>query len=59
MDAKRSVNILIADDDPDDRALTEEAFRESMLRNKTFFVENGEERLDYLMRRVIYIYFVV
>jgi CheY-like chemotaxis protein len=45
------VTILMADDDPDDRQLTREAFEEAKLANELRFVENGEELLDYLCRR--------
>jgi CheY-like chemotaxis protein len=48
---KNSVTILMADDDPDDRRLTKEAFEESHLVNDLRFVEDGEELLDYLNRR--------
>jgi len=50
---KRSkpITILMADDDPDDRQLTKEAFEESRLANDLRFVEDGEELLDYLYRR--------
>jgi len=48
---KKSVTILMADDDPDDRRLTKEAFDESHLMNDLRFVEDGEELLDYLNRR--------
>jgi len=47
----KPVTILMADDDPDDRALTKEAFAESRLANDLRFVEDGEELLDYLNRR--------
>jgi len=43
--------ILMAEDDADDRMLTKEAFKESRLRNDLRFVENGEELMDYLLRR--------
>ncbi|MEO0620133.1 MAG: response regulator [Pseudomonadota bacterium] len=42
------LEILIADDDFDDRMLIEDAFVESKLRNPISFVENGEELLDRL-----------
>jgi len=42
---------LIADDDPDDRKLTREAFEENHLANDLRFVEDGEELLDYLGQR--------
>lgn len=48
---KRPITILMADDDPDDRRLTREAFEESHLMNDLRFVEDGEELLDYLNRR--------
>jgi CheY-like chemotaxis protein len=47
----KPITILIADDDPDDRRLTEEAFAENHLANDLRFVEDGEELLDYLHRR--------
>ena len=48
---KRSIVILIADDDPEDRMLVKEALEESSLTNKIEFVENGEELLDYLQNK--------
>ena len=45
---KRSVIILIADDDAEDRMLLKEAFDENKLKNTVQFVENGEELMDYL-----------
>ena len=45
------VNILMADDDPDDRMMAEKALRESRLTNGLLFVENGEELMDYLHHR--------
>jgi two-component system response regulator len=48
---KRPVTILMADDDPDDRQLTREAFEENHLANDLRFVEDGEELLDYLNHR--------
>ncbi|MCI0700461.1 MAG: response regulator [Planctomycetia bacterium] len=50
---KRSnpITILMADDDPDDRQLTREAFEENHLANDLRFVEDGEELLDYLNQR--------
>src|SRR5215203_5919194 len=47
----KPVTILMADDDPDDRALTKEAFEESKLANDLRFVVDGQELLDYLNRR--------
>ena len=47
----KPVTILMADDDPDDRQLTKEAFEESHLSNDLRFVHDGEELMDYLQRR--------
>lgn len=46
-----SITILIADDDPEDRMLVEDAFVESRLANDLRFVEDGEQLMDYLYRR--------
>ena len=48
---KKLITILIADDDPDDRLMTKEAFEENLLLNDIHFVEDGEELMDYLLRR--------
>jgi CheY-like chemotaxis protein len=45
------ITILMADDDVDDRMLAKEALDESRVRNNLYFVEDGEELLDYLNRR--------
>src|SRR5919206_4695136 len=47
----KPITILMADDDPDDREMTREAFAESRLANDLRFVEDGEELMDYLKRR--------
>ena len=41
----------MADDDPDDCLLTQEALEESQLNHELYFVSNGEELLDYLFQR--------
>jgi CheY-like chemotaxis protein len=41
----------MADDDPDDRILAREALEESSLTNDLRFVQDGEELMDYLLRR--------
>lgn len=51
MSSAKLITILLADDDPDDRQLTKEAFAECHLVNKVSFVEDGEELMDYLFRR--------
>jgi len=55
VEPRRPVTILMADDDPDDRELTREAFVESKIANDLRFVEDGEELLDYLHRRGKYV----
>jgi CheY-like chemotaxis protein len=47
----RPISILIADDDPDDRMLTQDAWQENRLANELVFVQDGEELLEYLYRR--------
>ena len=47
----KMITILMADDDPDDRVLIQEAFEESKLNNHLFYVKDGEELLDYLEQR--------
>lgn len=49
-DAK-SITILMADDDEDDRLMAEEALKEAKLLNPVKFVKDGEELLDYLYQR--------
>ena len=47
---KRAV-ILLAEDDLGDQKLTKKAFESGMIDNDLYIVENGEEALDYLLRR--------
>ena len=47
----KMISILLADDDPDDRKLTQEAFMENRLANDFHAVEDGEELMEYLYRR--------
>jgi CheY-like chemotaxis protein len=47
----KSIIILMADDDPDDRLLAQDALKECRLANDLHFVENGEDLLEYLYRR--------
>ncbi len=44
----RPITIVVADDDPDDRMMIEEAFEENRLKNNLAFVEDGEQLIDYL-----------
>ena len=48
---KNPLPILMAEDDEDDRLLAQDAFTESRLANPLFFVNDGEELLDYLYHR--------
>jgi len=45
------IKILMADDDPDDRLMTKEALDEARLANELYFVEDGEELMDFLYHR--------
>ena len=47
---KRVLNILMADDDPDDCLLVRHALEQSRLAGTLRFVSDGEELLDYLHR---------
>jgi CheY-like chemotaxis protein len=49
--ASKTIAILMADDDADDRLLAKDALAECNLSNELLFVENGEDLLDYLHRR--------
>ena len=48
---KHVINILMAEDDPEDRMLVKEAWEESHLINNLNFVCDGEELMDYLYHR--------
>lgn len=48
---RRAVTILMADDDDDDRELARQAMEQGRLTSEFRFVEDGEELLDYLLRR--------
>ena len=45
------VQILMADDDPDDRLMAKKALKEYRLKNGIRFVEDGQELMDYLHHR--------
>lgn len=44
----KPITILVADDDPDDRLLIYDAIRENHPQSEIYFVEDGEELLEYL-----------
>lgn len=48
---RQPITILMADDDPDDRLMTQEAFVECRVANPLRFVNDGEELLEYLRRQ--------
>lgn len=50
-DAKKRLKVLIAEDDDDDFLLVRDAFEESHILIDIFRVRDGEELLDYLLRR--------
>jgi len=54
VNAKPAV-ILYAEDDPGDQELTKRAFELGHVRNELHIVQDGEEALDYLMRRGRYV----
>ena len=55
MSNRSSMTILVADDDPDDRLLVADAFKQIALPSTLRFVESGDELLNYLRRRGIYL----
>lgn len=48
------IKILLAEDDEDDITITLRAFKKSKLDNEVYVVRDGEETLDYLLRRSPY-----
>jgi CheY-like chemotaxis protein len=47
----KTVTVLLAEDDPEDRYLIDEALSESRVPHKLIVVEDGDEMLDYLNNR--------
>ena len=47
----KPITILMADDDEDDRLLTQDALAESRVLNELHFVEDGVELFEYLERK--------
>ncbi len=47
----RPITILMAEDDAEDRMLVKEAWEESRMDNDLRCVEDGQELMDYLLRR--------
>jgi CheY-like chemotaxis protein len=50
----RPITILLVDDDDEDLQMTQEALRESRLGNDLRTAHDGEELMDYLLRRAEY-----
>lgn len=50
-DRGKPITLLVVEDDPGDRVLVQEALAESRLADGLYFVEDGEELMDYLHRR--------
>lgn len=50
MMVRKPISILMADDDPDDRLMAREALQEARISNLLYFVEDGQELLDFLRR---------
>jgi CheY-like chemotaxis protein len=50
-DIEKTITILMADDDEDDRLMAQEALQEARLANDLHFVLDGEELMDYLYKR--------
>ena len=48
---RKTITILMADDDEDDRMFAQDALVEARLANRIDFVEDGEELMDYLRHR--------
>lgn len=51
MKTSKPIEILIADDDAEDRMLILDALKESHLKNNIQYVENGEELIQYLQNK--------
>lgn len=47
----KSIVILVADDDLDDRQMIQEAFKDNRITNALCFVKDGEELMDFLFCR--------
>jgi CheY-like chemotaxis protein len=47
----KPIIILFADDDKDDQLLVKDAFEDNRLANDLYFVDDGQELMDYLHRK--------
>lgn len=48
------INILLAEDNPDDIEITKRAFKEAKLLNKLYIVRDGQEAIDFLFHQGVY-----
>lgn len=53
-DAQRRRVVLVAEDDPDDRELARDAWKQNELGNDLRFVKDGQELMEYLTRTGAY-----
>lgn len=53
-EVNRIVNVLVGEDDPDDRRILKKAFGSRRRAVRLVFAEDGVEVLDYLKRRGVY-----
>jgi len=51
MSTKNVINILMADDDPDDRHFFERALKKTALSTRLTTVEDGEQLIEYLLKK--------
>lgn len=51
MDNAELIDILLVEDNPGDVRLTQEAFKDGMLRNNLHVAMDGEQAMDFLYRR--------
>ena len=51
---RKSITILLAEDDPDDVLMAKEAFRENHVCNNLIVIEDGEVLMDYLHCRNVF-----
>ena len=49
--APKTITLLLAEDDPDDRMLVRQALEKCRIANNLMVVEDGEDLMDYLHRR--------
>lgn len=50
----KPIEILLVEDDPNEAEWTQQALRVSKVRNRIYWVQNGEEAMDFLNRKAPY-----